>query len=231
MTKEQNEAVGDHEFEAKNIFDYLQLALRYVMSGFFGILILAYLVDNHINNHSVIEKNFECLWLLLTISGITGIFIYAIHNALFDRIIYWFMVKIYKKFNKFPKVLDQDLTDWKDTQRLKKCKIISFFQLKGTIFCIASQYALRRTSKNVRVRMLQKDFEKDVSLLMFLYGICYTFIFLPLLFKYIFVSINIIDTRVIELIKIGGIVFVITIIYDYRLTSREIWLIKKYHQS
>lgn len=228
MTKEQNEAVGNHEFEAKNIFDYLQVALRYVMSGFFGILLLAYLVDNTINNHSVIEKNFECLWLLLTISGITGIFIYAIHHALFDRIIYWLMITIYEIFNTFPNELNHDLSEWDEN---KKIKFLSPIFLRGKIFCMATQYALRRTSKNARVRMIQKDFEKDVSLLMFLYGICYTFIFLPLLFKYIFTSINIIDTRVNELIIIGSIVFVITLCYDYRLTSREIWLLKKYHQS
>ncbi len=210
--------------EQKNIFDYLRLSLRYVMSGFVNVLIIIYLTNNQLYNKPIIDiKEPNNLLFMIAISGLLGIITYTSHHVLLDKLMYKLSLCLFSTFHYVPK-------------KLKK----SDFKKKGIFFDIQSfnlitQAYLRKASNKRKIRVLQKELENKLSLLMFLYGICYSCLLYPYIIKHLDLinccDLCCFDYRFSKIKLIGIGILLITIYFDYRITKREIWLFKFYHQK
>ena len=80
--------------EAKSFFDYLSLALRYIIAGFICLAVIWY-IDPCIEEFVPKPITNQYLVLILFIAGLTGILIYAIHYAFLDKVFYWITLLCY----------------------------------------------------------------------------------------------------------------------------------------
>lgn len=210
--------------EQKNIFDYLRLSLRYVMSGFVNVLIIIYLTNNQLYNKPIIDiKDPNNLLFMIAISGLLGIITYTFHHILLDKLMYKLSLYFFSKLYAVPKKLDKSDFGKKGF----------FFDVKS--FNLITQAYLRRASNKRKIRVLQRELENKLSLLMFLYGICYSCLLYPYIIKHLDLinccDLCCFDYRFSKIKLIGIGILLITIYFDYRITKREIWLFKFYHQK
>jgi len=115
----------------RSIADYLNIALRYIASGFICMLLYIYLFSynasytgNQIAQHETI---------LLSIAAVLGFLIYAIHRAYIDRVFYKWSISRYLFRNGIP---EKVINKWKMENTILnalKFRIISLRKLRCAI--------------------------------------------------------------------------------------------------
>jgi hypothetical protein len=222
----------------KSFFDYLSLALRYIIAGFVCLAVVLYIdpktynVDFFKSNITLIEKSSI---MILFFAGLTGICIYAFHFAFLDKLFYSITIFAYGCFRKFSPSMKTDIREWNDLHYKTIFKRPfrqneNHYCPKEYLFTLVTQNYLRKISKNPQIKELQKQIESKLALMMFLYGCCYATLLLPYIYDFLFPN-QIDGTKQGKLFWIGIVTFVITLRFDWRITLREIWVVFKYYQE
>jgi hypothetical protein len=219
--------------EAKSFFDYISIALRYIIAGFVCLVVLLY-IDTSLYD-KILLGNITNQHLLVTLflAGLAGIMTYALHYAFLDKIFYWITLVAYSVTRKFPENLRTDVKNWNKLHyKWRNGWIASknWSHQREYLFSLVSQTYLRKVSTDLKVRELQKEMETKLALLMFLYGCCYATIIFPLLYKWLSIT-NISADRVTTIRIIGFIILGLALRFDWRITLREIWICQNFYQN
>lgn len=218
----------------KDLFDYLQIILRYIAAGFVTIVVLM-LVDSNLREYylSLFKDYF---WMMTMAVGVTGILIYAMHHACLDSIFYKLSVWLFKKNYTIPDVLLNDINvnntivftprmDKKNTNGTDSSLPPSSSQI---IFSLMSKSIIRKSGGSLFLRNFQKELETKLAILMFLYGSFYSMTLIPWCYKLIALSLHkdsTIDCKMLFVFTIIGLIIgAMALLFDYNLTKRECWL-------
>lgn len=220
--------------EAKTVLDSMSVLLRYIASGFIGLLVYMFLFG--LNDKEISKDS----WFLVIVAASIGLLTYGFHVAWIDKLFYKFhlhaIFKQHRKKNMIPEKIKKAITT------SLKFKHEGGFNANNVTcedlqFAFFSQSYLRNTSDNGRIGRLQNFLEKRMALLSFLYGIIYqtTIVLLYFLADRLFLN-NAQFTRV-DLLK-GPVVFVglvvlcfCTSMFDRRICKREFWVIEHFYQE
>ena len=226
--------------DLKNIFYNIQIILRYVVSGFISVIVIGYL-DNgcydYLKDISSISP-----WILVALSAILGIITYGIHQAIFDKLFYQFFICRYLKNHTLDTNLSKQIRTWiTDTQNNDKPnedKIVAEINKASNIrFALFSQTYLRRSSEDPIIVGIQKELDKKLAMLNFLYCTFYSLCFISLIIMFKHLMLESKDCglyhpdRIIGVLILSGVVIFSAGLYDYRTTVREMWVIKHFFQE
>ena len=240
------------------VLDYLQFLLRYIVAGIIAVLVCIY-ID---------ESCFKMLDQLLYSSPVTvaiitctiGVLIYAVHQALPDKIFYWICLGCYTAWHKLPDALEDGINNWNrlsgkipeskkpepDTTTEKTGfwatikKILSFIQRHNMImFGLFGQNYLRKASDDPQVKSIQGGMENKLALLNFLYCTFYVMLFIPLffLFKHDMIcgqmqcSHDVISIRSKISMISSAVILLLALLFDYRIVKREMWTVQYFFQA
>ncbi len=218
----------------KAFSDSLTKILRYIASGFIGLI--AYMFLNNIQQ-VIISK--DSLFLVIVAASM-GLVTYAFHNAWLDKVLYkWHAFKIFEEdgynvvnLQNSIKDCDSKLAKDKHKDKFEK-EIVSKEELK---FALLTQTYMRNISTDEKIVKLQALLEQRLALLSFLYCTLYQIIAVSIYFvlnKY-FVQNNIYGK--IEKLNLVIVIFIIIILiiavykFDRRICKREIWAISQFYQ-
>lgn len=241
-----------------SILDYLLIALRYIASGFVALAVYTYLYNPQLTEMKGIGG------ILIFAAATIGIVTYALHFATLDKVFYGICVKKFViETNGFlPAILYTQINDWEKAKgkndfdfkqvvekRYKKkteevnneeentTEVFSQNKIKRKIlFALANQTYLRSLSNNKMLSEMQKQVEKRLSLLNFLYCSLYQIVIITLYF-----TITHIDTnatiywpyvwKILLLFAIAGLFLYSAYKFNCRICSREMWLVQNFEQS
>ena len=187
------------------ILSRLETWIRYIAPGFV-FLGIAWLLEPE-EARKIFCKFKEFYWLTSVFVSLIGVAIYAVHQNTVVRFLFWFIVSILKipRQTKCPEDLREKPT-FKVMQRIEE------------------ERWLRRASGNSGVKMIQRTIDSWASLMNFLYCSSYSLVVLPL-----FIGKNSCWKE--ELLLSSVILFIVALLSDFRITLREVWMIKKYPQT
>lgn len=170
--------------DLKNIFYNIQIILRYVVSGFISVIVIGYL-DNGCHGYlkaiSLISP-----WILVALSAILGIITYGIHQAIFDKLFYQFFICRYLRNHTLDTSLSTQIRTWitgtRNNDKLNEDKIVAEINKANNIrFALFSQTYLRRSSEDPIIVGIQKELDKKLAMLNFLYCTFYSLCFISLI--------------------------------------------------
>lgn len=215
-----------------NIIDYLHLLLRYILSGFVSIVVLMFV--NYQANVKFQQMWIQSGWSVIILAGVAGILIYTIHLALFDKYFYRLSIYDFKSSRKLPSIISQEISlHTKDYLEQKSKNDLKTERTLNILFALVSQTYLRKNSADESVRRIQHDMETRFALLTFLYCSFYSLVFIPLaffIFKKSFTGHFISTDRCYLSIFAGLLVLIAAINFNFRITRREMWVVKHYPQ-
>ncbi|WP_194976061.1 hypothetical protein [Aquiflexum lacus] len=203
--------------------------LRYIASGFMGLLIYMFLFEINIDEINISK---DSLFLVIT-AATMGLITYSIHVAFLDN--YFYNKQIKKIFVKnssnsddVEKCMSNFNPEWKPGSE------VSIDEIRFHLF---SQSYLRQISSDKNVRKLQRLMEKQLSLLTFLYCTIYQIFILII---YFFIRTVVIEKKCLFSVEflnfwfsLAAVLFLWYSVYclDKRISLREIWLVANYFQK
>lgn len=215
-----------------NIIDYLHLLLRYILSGFVSIVVLMFV--NYQANVKFQHMWIQSGWSVIILAGVAGILIYTIHLALFDKYFYRLSIYDFKSSRKLPAIISQEISlHTKDYLEQKSKNDLKSERTLNILFALVSQTYLRKNSADESVRRIQHDMETRFALLTFLYCSFYSLFLIPLtffIFRKSFTGHLINIDRCYLSMLAGLIVLIAAINFNFRITRREMWVVKHYPQ-
>ncbi len=189
----------------KQIFDQFGTILRYMAPGFVALVVLVGLGET-LGEYG--EKTTPA-WILPAAAALLGIWIYALHICVLERILWLPMILV---------LLRHIPTSFMN----RKQKRTSLFRLQ---FLLTQERWMRWADKNGETTVIQKALDKWGDLLSFQYCTAYLLLAIPTLLKRPF-SPFVIDKY--SVVFWAGLLTLLSVLVsDYRHTNREFWAMNK----
>lgn len=230
-----------------NVLEYLLIALRYIASGFVAMAVYAYF---YMPEYQEIK---DLGGSLILVAATIGIITYALHFATMDKIFNGCSIQNFLDKNKLylPEILKKQIYDWDqakgesgfitkedNTYKLNYKKYQTFFNHKikrKILFALSNQAYLRSLSNNQVLVSMQKQLEKRLALLNFLYCAFYQLVIIDL--YYLLSNIPFCKGDADFFLKFSMIIIVAIIFifsvrrFNNRICEREMWMAENYGQN
>lgn len=230
MTKPQK----NMDATLKNFSESISILLRYIASGFIGLLLYMFL-----NNIKDVIISKDSLFLVL-LAATVGLITYSFHIAWLDKVIYkWHAFKIFKdgghnveKLQQAIKDCEKKLSIENNSETFDKEKVTK----EGLKFALLTQTYLRNISKDEQIQKLQNLLEQRLALLSFLY--CAIYQIIGVLTYYILTKRIVYQNNYSphEYLNLGVTILILILLaiavfkFDRRICKRELWAIAEFYQ-
>ena len=187
--------------------------LRYIAPGFVALFCLSTVSLEF----SVFEVDGVQAWAVVVGASLVGVMIYAVHNGVFIRGIWWpLIVWLHLKKKKHPFMPDR----YKDKS------------VRDVMWELDTERWKRRSSVDTEVKTIQAQFDKWAELLNFMYCSSYAMIGLPF-YTELMACLNLICSKGIKSCRwaipaVGLFILFCALISEYGITKRALWAAKEY---
>ncbi len=243
MSKKNTQSdVLSEKYILKDILTTFSFVLRYMASGFIGLLVYLFLFWNEIMTQ-IQNVDYHLLsssiWLILIAAASLGLITYSIHRAHFDILFHSHHLKKILKKKKYHLSENFKRAILDSSHCFDPDRKISYEELlsskKRIRFGCMSQSFLRSISTDKEIIQLQRLMDERYAMLAFTYCAIYqsllisAYFFASKLMIGGFTRFEVFNLSVVLIVTL--IVFFCVYKFDRRICKREIWVISNFFQS